>query len=549
MKKILSMLMVLVLMAVVLASCSSGSGGQTAGGKSSEGAAKDSTPAGETVAKDNPDAAGTGGADTADGADSGYYSGIDISKPVEITMYVLGTEATDKDKVVEKINERLKAELNATLNLQIIPLSEYATRYPLILSGGENVDLIYAAPWVNFKENVTRKAFLELTDDFLNMYMPQTMANEPAEAFKQMLVDGKLYAIPRNQTTYSSFYNVVMVRKDLREKYGIPELKSLEDYEKYLYAVAENEKGIYGFYNMPTFKPAIYALFEVSNNLLQIVKGDYFIWKDDGSFDLDEVKYYFDSDEYRQYVLKMAEWAEKGVWPSDAIAGTVSPNDYFTQGRSASLMLSVDTIDSIWNTAEASGITDIEVFDIFPEATSRKSDYSGDAIAIPYVSKNPERAAMVLDMLKNDRELNLLFVGGIEGEHYIYDEAANTRTEGPAASAYVWDSFSWAVRNDWNPTLPTRDVTKSLTKAVEQRTLGDYWPCSGFSFNNEAVKTQVTLVESLISEYSTSFDLGVFGADTETKLDEFISQLESAGLEDIKAEYLRQLGEYIGQQS
>lgn len=541
MKKVTAMFLVFIMTIMTLAACSSGAGKETTGG------AVPGDKQGNASEASGSDVGESGNVTASEGTDSSPYAGIDISKPVEITMYVLGTEATDKDKVVEKINERLKETLNATLNLQVIPLSEYATRYPLILSGGENVDLIYAAPWVNFKENVSRKAFLELTDEFLNTYMPQTVANEPEEAFKQMLVDGKLYAIPRNQTTYSSFYNVVMIRKDLREKYNIPELKSLEDYENFLFTISENEKGIYGFYNMPTFKPAIYALFEVNNNLLQIVKGDYFIWKDDGTFDLNEVRYYFDSEEYRDYVMRMATWAQKGVWPSDAIAGTVSPNDYFTQGRSASLMVSVDNLDGIWNMAESNGITDIEAFDIFPEATSRKSDYSGDAIAIPYVSKNPERAAMVLDMLKSDRELNLLIVGGIEGEHYVYDEATNTRSEGPAASAYTWDSFSWAIRNDWNPKLPTRDVTKTLTSAVEQRTLGDYWPCSGFSFNNEAVKTQVTLVESLINEYSTSFDLGVFGEDTEAKLDEFIGKLKDAGLEDIKAEYLKQLGEYIGQ--
>lgn len=61
------------------------------------------------------------------------------------------------------------------------------------------------------------------------------------------------------------------------------------------------------------------------------------------------------------------------------------------------------------------------------------------------------------------------------------------------------------------------------------------------------MKTQKSVVESLVSEYSTSFDLGVFGDDTEAKLDEFIGKLQEAGIEDIKAEYLRQLSEYVGE--
>ncbi len=486
-------------------------------------------------------------ASSSETGEGGWYDGIDISQPVEITMYVLGTEATDKDKVMEKINERLQAELNSTLNLQIIPLSEYATRYPLILSGGENVDLIYAAPWVNYTENVSRKAFLELTDEFLRTYMPQTMLNEPEEAFKQMTVDGKLYAIPRNQSNYSSYYNIVAVRGELMDKYAFTELTSLDDFEEYLFAVADNESGVYAFYNMPTFNPAIYALSEVNYNFLQIVKGDHFVWKDDGSFSTDEVLYMYETDEYREYVLRMKEWAERGVWPSDAIAGTVSPNDYFYQGRSASNFLTPESVDASTTSCATYGITDVEYYDIFPDSTARKSDYSGDAIAIPYVSKSPERAAMVLDMLKNDHELNLLFVGGIEGEHYIYDAENNTHTDGPSAANYTWDGFGWAIRNDWNPTLPVSDTAKALQEAAAERTLGDYWPCSGFSFNQDSVRSQLTIIDSLITEYSTSFDLGVFTSDTEAKLDEFIGRVQEAGLEEVKTEYLSQLSSYVGE--
>ena len=527
-----------------LAACGdSGSGGANTSGDAEKTAGTEADASAGDQTGTTPEGTKAGGA--ADPSDP--YAGIDTSEPVEITMYVIGGEATDKDLVVEQINERLQEKINATLDLQVIPLSEFATRYPLVLSGGEKVDLIYVGGMVNFTENASKNAFMELTDEFLNTYMPQTMATMPEQAWKQSQIGGTLYRVPRNQSTYSSYYPLVAIRGDLREKYNLPELTSFEDYENYLFTIAENETGIYGFYNMPTFIPAIFAFVEVKNNLLQIIKGDYFVWKDDGTFSTDEVEYYYLTDEYREYALQMAEWAKKGVWPSDAIAGTVSPVDYFAQGRSASVNISLDQVDSTIANAASNGITDVEVYDIFPDTTSRLSDYAGDAIAIPYSSENPERAAMVLDLLKNDRELNLLFVGGIEGEHYIYDEASNTRSDGPSAANYAWDGFGWAIRNSWNPTLEKSELTLSLTGPIEERTLGDYWPCDGFAFDNTPVKTQKSVVESLVSEYSTSFDLGVFGDDTEAKLDEFIGKLQEAGIEDIKAEYLRQLSEYVGE--
>ncbi len=42
--------------------------------------------------------------------------------------------------------------------------------------GGDIADLIYTANWCYYKEQVEKAGFLELTEDFLNTYMPQTMA-------------------------------------------------------------------------------------------------------------------------------------------------------------------------------------------------------------------------------------------------------------------------------------------------------------------------------------------------------------------------------------
>lgn len=475
------------------------------------------------------------------------YAGIDTSKPVEITLVELGADQPDQDRVIEEINKIMKEKINTTIKLELIPLSEFATRYPTMLAAGEGVDLIYAAALVNFKDNVARKAFVELTDDFLHTYMPQTMANMPAEAFLQVAIDGKIYAIPRNEASYSSFYNVAVIRKDLREKYGLPELKSFEDYENYLFTIAENETGIYGYYNMPTHRPALYAFYEVANNFEQILKGDWFIWKDDGSFSTDEVNYYYDIPEYKEYALRMAEWAKKGVWPSDAIAGTIQPSEYFTQGRAASVIVSAGGIDSTINDCAKNGITEVEAFDIFPDRTARKSEYNGDAIAIPYSSKNPERAAMALDMLKFDPEIHLLMMGGIEGEHYILN-ADGTRENGPKAADYGWGSFNWAIRDDNDPKIAQSQVTLDILGSFENRTLNDsYWPCFGFSFDNSAVKTQLTLIDSITSEYTNSFDLGVFGDETEAKYDEFINRLKEAGLDQVKEEYMKQLKAYVGE--
>lgn len=75
--------------------------------------------------------------------------------------------------------------------------------------------------------------------------------------------------------------------------------------------------------------------------------------------------------------------------------------------------------------------------------------YSNNDMAIAAGSSNPERAAMVLDMLKFDTYLNRLILIGIEGEHYtINDQGEYTLTDkGCADYPPMVVSASWAIKN------------------------------------------------------------------------------------------------------
>ena len=57
-----------------------------------------------------------------------------------------------------------------------------------------------------------------------------------------------------------------------------------------------------------------------------------------------------------------------------------------------------------------------------------RGSYSTDAIAITEKSEDPERAALVLDYMKGDVNLNRLLLGGIEGKHYSLDSDGNRTT-------------------------------------------------------------------------------------------------------------------------
>ena len=96
-----------------------------------------------------------------EGADA--YAGKDLSEEVNLVWYVLGDVPPDLDLVLETANENyFKPVLNCTLEVKFMSWSEYATKYSLILAGGEDCDMIYTASWCYFLQDVRKAPSIRL---------------------------------------------------------------------------------------------------------------------------------------------------------------------------------------------------------------------------------------------------------------------------------------------------------------------------------------------------------------------------------------------------
>ena len=180
--------------------------------------------------------------------DSPYKDmGFDLSEHEDIICYAVGERPTDMDLVLEKLNdEYLGPWLNASLQVEFISWGDLGTKYSLLLSGGDKVDLIYTSSWCNYNSEAGNGAFKELSEDFLKTYLPYSYPQQAPESWEQASISGVVYAIPKNFSTFTS-YNVFVLRKDLADKYGIGEINSWDSMKEALYTIADNEtqNGIY----------------------------------------------------------------------------------------------------------------------------------------------------------------------------------------------------------------------------------------------------------------------------------------------------------------
>lgn len=479
-------------------------------------------------------------------ADSPYAGmNFNFKEAEDIVMYVLGDRPADMDAVLEKANkEYFNPNLNATLKIEFLNWSDYATKYSLLLSGGEQVDLIYTASWCYYNDEVSAGAFKKLDDDFLKTYMPYTYKELPEEAWKEIAINGDIYAVPKGKATFTA-YNGVAVRQDLIDKYNLTKPDSWDNLKSYLKELAklETETGVVAL-NTNANREQLFTMFCQENTLQGVAEGYDFLYKADNKEtapSADDIAYSYMSDYYTDYALQMADLAKASVWSANAVNDTTDSQSYFENGTSGAFVWN-NSIFTAGGNLEKANLGTYAVYDVTPNTKRSRGAYSVDATAITAKAADPERAALVLDYMKSNVDLNRLLLGGIEGTHFSLDDKG-FRTTLDKAADYPWNGWAWAINRQDEPDeagLDERQV--AYGKHCDEM---EFVPAqTGFTFDPSPVQNEYTAVQSVVSEYQQSFALGIYGDNTEKTIEEFHKALKDAGVEKFTAEFVNQYKKY-----
>ena len=284
------------------------------------------------------------------------YYGNDISEHLDLKMYVIGDEPVMADAVEEAANKILEEKANVTLDINYIALSDYTTKYSLLLASGEDIDIIYSAGWADYNNEARKGAYQEITPEQIAQYMPQTNEGLTPVAYNSIKVGGKIYMIPSNQY-YANNAAPILIRGDLREKYGMDEIDSYEKLEAYMDAVLENEEGIYPYAAATDGVELSIQMFQCKYDLFptSLSGGKWlgYFYNDNPNPTADDLVWQYTTDEYLKYVQLAKSWADKGYWSKNAVSNTISPTDAFINGTSATVFWNFDTLTNVYNTVMA----------------------------------------------------------------------------------------------------------------------------------------------------------------------------------------------------
>lgn len=534
-KKLLSVILSIGLTVGALAGC--GSTGAESSGTASENAGSEGN-ATEAVNLDSLPA------DIHDGPVAGspdFYPNTDLSSPYTVNIYLVGDTPQDWNKIQDAVNEYLKP-YNTDINATFMSWADVATMYSLTLAGGEQVDLIFTAPWEYMFTEAAKGSFYTMDKDFIAKYMPLSNKYQAPESWDETTVDGKIIAVPQNRLAPEG--KIVGIRSDLAEKYGITELNNWEDFRKYLDVIAENETPESGIYangastNNTSFWELWYQQYDwldayLSGNirLSYQYKG--------GLPEAEEIKLAWATDEFREFCKEMKELADEGAWSRSALNETVTQAQAFGALQGASIEWNL-TVFSYMEQAEKTSGVECAAYDL----TVQKGNivpaeaYSNADMAIAAGSGNPERAAMVLDLLKNDTYLNHMIYLGIEGEHYTINEN-NEYTELEASANYPADSnsLSWAIRNGDLSEAGVPEREQKIIDSWQERVVSN--PTTAFIFNEEPVKANMQAVDAIFGDYYGMLTLGLVD-DVDATIDEMLKKADDAGMQEIMDEFYSQ---------
>ena len=466
------------------------------------------------------------------------YSGIDLSKPYTVNLYLIGDHPADWEEVEGLINDYL-ADYNTSIKTTFMSWSDYQTMYSLVLTGND-VDLIFTAPWCYMYTEAAKGSFYELNDEFIQTNMPLTAQYQAKESWDETTLSGKIIAVPSNVA--QPMGKMVAIRQDIADKYGIAPLTSWEDYKNFCLTVAEKETPETGVYAMAaaTDNNELWDVYREQFDTMLALDSSFmdFIYSYDGQTlpTIDDIKFVYETDWFRAYAHDMKEMADAGCWSRSALTNTITDDDAFGNLQGASIAWNASVFTYMKQAEQNEGVY-CTACDIISDHFVGAEAYSNNDMAIAAGSRNPERAAMVLDMMKFDTYINRLILLGIEGKHYTIDDKGQyTLIDGAEPFASIV-SASWAVKNGDLQQAGAPEREQAIADAWAERVMSN--PTITFVFDDSNIKAYTAAVQSVLDDYVPMLELGLV-EDVDATLDEMIQKCYDSGLQNVYDEFKTQ---------
>lgn len=473
---------------------------------------------------------------------------IDFSKePVIITYLTIGDKPSNgkTEEVIERLNKILEKRLNARLDIYYIGWQDYLNNYNSVLGSEDiQIDLVgTSADWLDAWPNAIKGNFMPLTEDMLRNYCGVTFTNVTASEWQSCSYDGNIYFIPENEYTQWTNHGFIY-RKDIAQRAGVEDIASWEDMDRYFECVIkEHPEMIPWDISEGSVTAAIGFIMSYSHYAPIYELSTYGIWGEYTDNKGKIISPYYTGKELIDYAKLMKKWNDMGVWRED-LSQAEDNEALFYVGESSVIQNHTENFYTSIKPQMKLSMPEVDIgFFWFGRESGNLLKISNlhGAMAVSKNSRNPERALMVYDLIRNDEECYRLLRYGIEGSQYVITEDGllekpsgyNENREG------IVTNFWWGRRDEFE--IPDSsfswDDYYSLSNSYDH--LAMKYPWDGVPFYTPQINKEMVKIVAVFDEYMPLITTGKYEQTPEELVAEFREELMKAGMERVTGQLQR----------
>lgn len=459
-------------------------------------------------------------------------------EPYTVTMVLNGSTQPDEERIEQKIKEILEPELNANLDIVVLPWASASQQLQLMLSGDEKIDVFYTQA-TNAVQYMNAGQIVDMSE-LIDKYGTNIKQIYGEDIAKINQIEGFVYGVP-NQIERGSIPAVFM-RKDLVEKYNIDttQIKEPKDLESVFETVKAGEPDMTMLYSINDGDTPVTRLFRgdnlSDNNYLGVLMDQ---------TNSTKLENFFATDWFKDTTTMLYNWYQKGYISQDAGTNTENWRTVCKAGNLFSLFFAYHPGTPV--EFESSTGYDFEIVPFYNEPIINSSSYNGVTFSIAQNSENPEKTMEVLDYIYGSSEIMNLLNWGEQDKDYVIEDADNGIINFP--EGITSDNAGYNLNLGWE--LPNQFITYKWTgsdpklwkKMEEFNSSAKSSKAVGFLFDSSNYSSEIAALSNIVKQYSGALYSG--SGDPDELIPELLEALDDAGINEVIQAKQEQLDAFL----
>lgn len=460
------------------------------------------------------------------------------NEPYTVTMVLNGSTQPDEERIEQKINEILEPELNANLDIVVLPWASASQQLQLMLSGDEKIDVFYTQA-TNAVQYMNAGQIIDMSE-LIDKYGTNIKQIYGEDIAKINQIEGFVYGVP-NQIERGSIPAVFM-RKDLVEKYNIDtsQIKEPKDLESVFETVKAGEPDMTMLYSINDGDTPVTRLFRgdnlSDNNYLGVLMDQ---------TNSTKLENFFATDWFKDTTTMLYNWYQKGYISQDAGTNTENWRTVCKAGNLFSLFFAYHPGTPV--EFESSTGYDFEIVPFYNEPIINSSSYNGVTFSIAQNSENPEKTMEVLDYIYGSSEIMNLLNWGEQDKDYVIEDADNGIINFP--EGITSDNAGYNLNLGWE--LPNQFIAYKWTgsdpqlweKMEEFNSSAKSSKAVGFLFDSSNYSSEIAALSNIVKQYSGALYSG--SGDPDELIPELLEALDDAGINEVIQAKQEQLDAFL----